>query len=468
MKFTKILINTYLPIKSCIRDRPKRLLPIFAIYLAKNFTLPYNWVMDSILYTAKKFLPRTVINKIRPIYHYVLAFLGSVIYRHPSQHITVIAVTGTKGKSTVTELITHILEADGKKVASLSTIQFKIGDTIKRNLFKMTMPGRFFVQKFLREAVDAGCAYAVVEMTSEGAKQYRHKFIAIDALVFTNLTPEHIESHGSFEKYKQAKLMLAQAVTTSKKRPRYLVSNIDNEHGKDFLNFPVENVLPYSLEDLSLHTLHKDSLSIIIDGATIRVPLVGLFNVYNTLAAITLTRALGVSLKIIESALYELPPIRGRVEHFFSAKNASKQVTAIVDYAHTPDSLRQLYTAFKEQSKICILGNTGGGRDVWKRPTMGGIAEEFCDHIILTNEDPYDENPRAIVDAMAKGITDKSKLEIIMDRRTAIATALQKSADGGYVIISGKGTDPYIMGPNNTKQPWSDSAVVQEELVKLA
>lgn len=423
--------------------------------------------MDSILYTVKKFIPRTVITKIRPVYHYLLAFLGSIVYRNPSKNITIIGVTGTKGKSTVTELITHILEADDKNVASLSTIQFKINGVVRRNLYKMTMPGRFFVQKFLREAVAAGCTHAVVEMTSEGAKQYRHKFIAIDALVFTNLTPEHIESHGSFENYKNAKLSLAQAVATSPKRSRYLVANTDDEHGRDFLNFPVENVLSYSLQDLSLYTLHKDSLSIILSGTTIRVPLVGLFNVYNTLAAITMTQALGVSLKTIEAALYELPPVRGRVEHFYSPKTATKLVTAIVDYAHTPDSLRQLYTAFKDQPKICILGNTGGGRDTWKRPTMGGIAEEFCDHIILTNEDPYDENPRAIVDAMAKGITDKSKLEIIMDRRTAITTALEKSVDGGYVIISGKGTDPYIMGPNNTKQTWSDATVIQEELAKL-
>jgi UDP-N-acetylmuramoyl-L-alanyl-D-glutamate--2,6-diaminopimelate ligase len=251
--------------------------------------------MDSILYTIKRFLPKVLLRKIRPVYHYALAFVGSVVYRHPSKHITVIAVTGTKGKSTVTELIAHILEADGKTVASLSTIQFKIAGETKRNLFKMTMPGRFFVQKFLRGAVDAGCTHAVLEMTSEGAKQYRHKFIDLDALVFTNLTPEHIESHGSFEKYKNCKLELAKAVVSSVKRPRYLVANVDDEHGDDFLNFTVEHNLPYSLNNLSLYTLHKDSLSLIIDGATIRVPLVGLFNVYNTLAAITLTRALGLS-----------------------------------------------------------------------------------------------------------------------------------------------------------------------------
>ncbi len=422
--------------------------------------------MDTLLYTLKKILPRQIISVIRPAYHYLLAFIGSVIYRHPSRHITVLAVTGTKGKSSVTEIIATILRANGNSVASLSTIQFVIGDKTKPNLFKMTTPGRFFVQRFLRQAVDAGCTYAVLEMTSEGAKQFRHCFIEFDALVFTNLTPEHIESHGSFENYKNAKLKIAAAVAQSKKRPRYLIANIDNEHGADFLNFPVEHALPYSLHDVSLYSLHKDSVTLVVEDTTVRVPLVGLFNVYNALAAITLTRALGVSMKTIEGALRALPPLKGRVEHFYSSKTAAKQITAVVDYAHTPDSLEQFYKAFPEVPKICILGNTGGGRDTWKRPEMGAIAERYCDHIILTNEDPYDENPRAIVEAMKKGIEDQSKLEIIMDRRTAIATALQKVPDGGYVLISGKGTDPYIMGPNNTRIPWSDAQVVQEELAK--
>lgn len=424
--------------------------------------------MDTLLYYVKQLLPRFALDRIRPLYHFVLAWVGSIIYRHPSRHLTVIAVTGTKGKSTVTELITHILETEGKTVASLSTIQFKIGGTARRNLYKMTMPGRFFVQKFMREAVDAGCTHAIIEMTSEGAKQYRHKYIDLDALVFTNLTPEHIESHGSFEKYKACKLELAKAVAGSPKRPRIIVANVDDAHGADFLNFTIEHALPYRLSDLSLYSLQKEGFSLVLDGTTLRVPLVGLFNVYNTLAAITLTRALGVSLTTIDSALHTLPSIKGRVEHFKSAPDKEKSITAIVDYAHTPDSLRQLYTAFKDVPKICILGNTGGGRDTWKRPEMGHIAEEFCDHIILTNEDPYDENPRAIVEAMKKGITDQSKVEIIMDRRSAIKAALEQAPDGGYVLISGKGTDPYIMGPHHTKQPWSDAAVVEEELAKLA
>lgn len=427
--------------------------------------------MNSLLYWIKRAIPTSLLNKLRPPYHYFLSYAGSVLYKQPSKDIIVIAVTGTKGKSTVTELITAILEADGKKVASLSTIQFKIGENVRKNLFKMTLPGRFFVQKFLRDAVDAKCTHAVIEMTSEGARQFRHKFIEMDALVFTNLSPEHIESHGSFENYKKAKLEIAKQLENSAKQPRYIVANIDNEHGKDFLKVKVEEKLPYKLSDLKLHTLHKDGIGLIFkDGEeemTIRVPLVGLFNVYNTLAAITLTRALGIPLTTIENALRTLPPIAGRVEHIYSSKNAQKHVTAIVDYAHTPDSLEQLYKAFKDMPKVCVLGNTGGGRDTWKRPEMASIAEQYCDHIILTNEDPYDEDPRKIVEEMAKGITDKSKLEIIMDRRLAIQTALQTAPEGGYVLISGKGTDPYIMGPHNSKQTWSDAEVVKEELAKL-
>ncbi len=416
----------------------------------------------------KRLLPKQVFKFFQPYYHFLLSYWGAVKYLHPSRNIMVIGVTGTKGKSSTTELLAHLLRSDGKKVASLSTIQFSIDGKAERNLYKMTMPGRFFVQKFLREAVDAGCTHAVVEITSEGAKQYRHRFIDIDALVFTNLTPEHIESHGSFEKYKSAKLSIAKAVEGSPKRPRYLVSNIDDEHGDDFLNFNVENKLPYSLKDITLHSLHKDGVSLVIDNVTIRVPLVGLFNVYNTLAAITLARALGVSLTTIQNSLRELPPLRGRVEHFNSPLGSNKNITAIVDYAHTPDSLTKLYEAFPDRYKVCVLGNTGGGRDTWKRPEMGAIAEKYCDEIILTNEDPYDENPEKIVNEMKKGMTENAPVKIIMDRHEAIKQAIQATPPEGCVLISGKGTDPYIMGPNGTKIIWSDADVVQELLTNDA
>lgn len=423
--------------------------------------------MENILYNLKKLIPKPLFHLLQRPYHLILAFLGAVLYRFPSKKLCIIAVTGTKGKSSTTEIISHMLRADGKKVASLSTIQFTIDGEAEKNKYKMTMPGRFFVQKFLRQAVDADCTHAVIEMTSEGAKQFRHRFIDLDALVFTNLTPEHIESHGSFEKYKAAKLHLAHAVALSPKNPRYIVANTDDEHGADFLHTAITHKLPYSLSDLTLHSLHKESISFVLDETTIRVPLVGLFNIYNTLAAITLVRALGVSMNTIQSSLRELPPLRGRVERFTTTTIDGRKIQAVVDYAHTTDSLTKLYEAFPNQPKVCVLGNTGGGRDTWKRPEMGQIAEAYCEHIILTNEDPYDEDPQKIVTEMKAGMSENAPVTIIMDRETAIRQALSLTVDGGTVLISGKGTDPYIMGPDNSKIPWSDAEVVQKLLSEV-
>jgi UDP-N-acetylmuramoyl-L-alanyl-D-glutamate--2,6-diaminopimelate ligase len=387
-----------------------------------------------------------------------------VYYRHPSKELTVIGVTGTKGKSSVTEILSSLLEADGHTVATASTIRFQIAGKERRNLMKMTMPGRFFLQSFLRDAVDQGCTHAIIEMTSEGARLNRHRYIEMDGLIFTNLTPEHIEAHGSFAAYKNAKLAIATQLAHSKKTNRVIVSNVDDPHGSDFLATSVETKLPYSLEDLTLYSLHKDSISLVFPEATIRVPLIGKFNVYNVLAAITYARHLNISWDTIEHALRDLPPIRGRVERFHSPSGAVKPVTVIVDYAHTPDSLEKLYHAFPNDQKVCVLGNTGGGRDTWKRPEMAQIAEHHCDQIILTDEDPYDEDPKEIVQDMQNGLDNPDNATVIMDRRSAIEHAIEHAPAHSVVVISGKGTDPYIMGPNGTKTPWSDAAVVQETL----
>lgn len=423
--------------------------------------------MDTILYYIKRLIPTPLFEVFQPPYHFLLAFLGAVAYRFPTKEIMVIGVTGTKGKSTVAELVNAIFEADGKRTALSSTIRFKIGEKSERNMFKMTMPGRFFMQRFFREAVNAGCEVAIVEMTSEGVKQFRHKFVHLDALIFTNLSPEHIEAHGSYEKYVAAKLELARAVELSKKRPRYIISNTDDEEGQKFLNYNVEHKLPYSLSTLELYTLNKDDISLVVDGTTLRAPLIGLFNVYNAIAAITCARAFGIPMKTIGNALLNLQPIKGRVELFRSPKNAERKVTAVVDYAHTPDSLEKLYGAFPKHPKICVLGNTGGGRDTWKRPEMARIAEKHCEMVILTNEDPYDESPEKIVKDMSRGIDNDAKLQVIMDRRLAIRTALEIAPDNSVVLITGKGTDPYIMGPNGTKMPWSDAKVVKQEMQAL-
>ena len=410
-------------------------------------------------------------------YHYLLAFLGALIYGFPSRKMQVIAVTGTKGKSSVVELVSALLDEAGYKTAHASTIHFKIGDKKERNLHKMTMPGRFFLQGFLRKAVHAGCTHAVIEMTSEGARQFRHKFIFLNALIFTNLAPEHLESHGSYENYIRAKVSIARELEKSPKRNKILVVNGDDAEAHRFLEVFTGTKKTYSEKDAGGSVVTSEGVSFNWKGVsplTREVPrsseavgvriestLPGKFNMYNILAAVTYADTLGIPLEKIQAGIKKMGGILGRAQKIEGA-----DFSVIVDYAHTPDSLEKLYQTYAGKYKRCILGNTGGGRDSWKRPVMAGIAEKYCDEVILTNEDPYDEDPEHIIREMAAGMKYKEPL-LILDRRTAIRTALQKSTRGDVVLITGKGTDPFIMGPRGTKEVWDDATVVREELQKI-
>ncbi|MDO8482507.1 MAG: UDP-N-acetylmuramoyl-L-alanyl-D-glutamate--2,6-diaminopimelate ligase [bacterium] len=418
--------------------------------------------MKTLSNNAQKAVLKNLYSQLKLPYHYLLAFLGALLYRFPSRQLKVVAITGTKGKSSVAELTNAILEEASFKTALLSTIRFKVDKENKPNVLKMTTPGRFFVQKFLRRAMDAKCDYAIIEMTSEAARQFRHKFIAFDALIFTNLSPEHIESHGSYEKYVAAKLSIGQALENSAKKNRVLVANADEKEAEKFLALNIPNKLPYSLKNSEPYEAKTGGISFTFAGEKINPKLEGIFNIYNCLAAATFAKSQGVGTEIIKRGLEKVSVIKGRVEHIDCGQN----FTVIVDYAHTPDSLEKLYQTFPNHRKIALLGNTGGGRDTWKRPVMAGIAEKYCDEVILTNEDPYDENPQKILNEMAAGMKNK-KPKIILDRREAIATALRSASAGDVVLITGKGTDPCICGPNGTKLPWGDASVVQEELKKI-
>lgn len=419
-------------------------------------------MLEKILRTIEKFTPKKIYRFFQPAYHFSLAILGAFIYRLPGLHLKVIGVTGTKGKTSTVELINAILEEAKYKTAIASTLRFKIGKEEKRNLFKMTMPGRFFVQKILRQAVREKCEYAIVEITSEGAKQFRHLFLSLNAVVFTNLSPEHIESHGSFEKYKNAKLSIFKELERSWKKPRFVVVNGDDPHGKDFLNFKVENKLTFSLKDIEPFELHENCIDFTLDGEKIHSKLSGEFNLYNILSAITFAKSQNIENEIIKSALEKFNGIRGRVEKI----DVGQDFTVIVDYAHTADSMEKVYKVFENHRKICVFGATGGGRDKWKRPEMGRIADTYCEEIILTDDDSYDENPKEIADAIAFGIKNKVPT-ILVDRRVAIREGLKRAKSGDVVLITGKGTDPYLMGPNGTKIEWDDATITKEELSKL-
>jgi UDP-N-acetylmuramoyl-L-alanyl-D-glutamate--2,6-diaminopimelate ligase len=424
--------------------------------------------MEKLLRFIERLIPSSLYRFFQPGYHFLLAALGAVMYRFPSQQIAVIFVTGTKGKSSVVEILNSILEAAGEHTAILGTIRFKIDRRSERNLRKMTIPGRFFVQKFLRDAVKAKCSYAIIEMTSEGAKQFRHRFIDQDMLIFTNLSPEHIESHGSLEKYREAKLSIGRALAHSPKPHKYMVANADDDVGRMFLALPGVEPVPYAAKDGAPIITTKDSVEVMFRGTRLVSPLFGHFNALNILAAATAAHALGISMDAILRGVSNMAVIPGRGEKILGGQ----PFPVIVDYAHTPDSLRALYGAFSETHNICVLGNTGGGRDTWKRPVMAGIAAEHCAEIILTNEDPYDEDPRAILEAMEKGLVEKGhkQYEIILDRREAIARAIKLGKEAGahsVVLITGKGTDPCIMGPKGSRLEWDDRRVAKEEIEKV-
>lgn len=454
------------------------------------------------------------------IYYQFWPFLGALIYRFPSREIKVIGITGTKGKTTVTHLTCDILEEAGYKVGSISSLRFKVVDKEWKNELKMTMPGRMIIQKILRQSVDAGCDYFVMEVTSEGIKQNRHKLIDFDVAVFTNLTPEHIESHGGFKNYKEAKGELFKKlkskprirrifdrvqsrplgskenkeVKTKAKNEKIFVVNLDDENAGYFLTFTADEKFAYSINpnrsakpgafldfggagkilNTKYQKTFRNGILFAVDNIEFNLCLLGEFNIYNALAAICVGLSQGISLETMKKALEKSRGIPGRMEVVIR-----EPLTVIVDYAHTPDSLEKVYKTISESiitnhtsRMICVLGAAGGGRDKWKRPEMGKIAAQRCDEIILTNEDPYGENPDSILDQIESGFSQVQdskffadgqipKYRKILDRRSAIEEALKSAKNGDVVVITGKGAEPWMMTKDG-KVPWDDREIVRE------
>ncbi len=414
--------------------------------------------------TIKSFVRKLIPKKVINIYHLGIAFLSALIYGFPSKKIKVIGVTGTNGKSTVISIACKILEKAGYKVAALTSITFKIGENEEENKLKMTMPGRFVINKFLSEAVKAKCDYAIIETTSEGVEQNRHKFIDFKTAVFTTLNPEHIESHGSFENYKRAKGKFFESVKDTH------IINIDEHYAEYFLKFKAQKIITYGITSEKAEIRAKN-VSVNYEGSCFEVngfkfdlKILCSFNIYNALAAIALAVSEGISLEDCQKAISEVKQIAGRME-----KVIDQPFKVFVDYAFIPAALEKVYEFVKpEKGKlIAVLGACGGGRDKWKRPVLGGIADQYADLVIITNEDPYDENPQKIMDEVSVGVKNKNKLKKIFDRREAIHEALLLAKEGDVVIITGKGCEPWICFEDGRKEPWDDRQIVREEMTNI-
>ncbi len=419
---------------------------------------------ECVLDAVKRYIPKPVFRALRPAYHFILAWTAAVWHGFPSRRLTVIGVTGTNGKTTVAHLLHDLFSAAGFRVGSLSSLRFRIGDEERPNLLKMTMPGRFALQRFLAECRRAGCRYVIIEVTSEGIAQFRHRFIRFAGAVFTNLRPEHLESHGGFERYRAAKTdIFARLPQTA-----IAVLNRDDEaslyiaartRARKVWYSPHGIEGPEFKHRIAIGEIGTERCSLSVDGAGVAVRLGGRFNALNVIAAVAAARAFGVPLAAILKTLQTVHPVPGRLEFI-----RREPFAVIVDYAHTPDALQAVYETLGK-NLICVFGAAGGGRDKWKRPELGKIAARHCREIVLTSEDPDDEDPAAIAREIRQGIpsTKLAIARIVLDRREAVRTALAAARPGDTVVITGMGAQPWLV-VDGKKIPWDDREIVREEL----
>ncbi|MDP3661724.1 MAG: UDP-N-acetylmuramoyl-L-alanyl-D-glutamate--2,6-diaminopimelate ligase, partial [bacterium] len=406
--------------------------------------------------TLKKFLPENFVLS----FHYITAWVSALWYGFPSREMKVIGVTGTKGKTSTANFIWACLSAGGIKTGIITTANIRIGDKERLNAYHMTMPGRFLIQKIMREMVRAGCTYCVIETTSEGIKQSRHIGIKYDISVFTNLSPEHLESHGgSFEEYKKMKGKLFAAVKT-------IIANSDDAHSEFFLSFPaLQNISFGILNDVNVRAENIQDTARGVDFSIkekiFHLNILGKFNVYNALPAIIISRLAGVPDTAIAKGLSELHKIPGRMEII----DEGQKFLAIVDYAHEKVSMAAALgtaraIAVNGAKVIVLLGAEGGGRDKAKRPQMGEIAAKMADYVVVSNVDPYDDEPIEILEDIAVSAERFGKIRgenlfAIEDRREGNRKALSLTREGDVVLITGKGAEQsMIIGGANI--PWDD------------
>jgi len=425
-------------------------------------------------YLRKKISPG---NPLRLFYHQVLAVIAAIYYRFPSRFLNVIGVTGTKGKTTTTNLIAAVLSESGCKVGMTSTILFQVGNYQWSNLTKITTLGPFFLQKMLRRMVDEGCTHAVLEVSSHAIHQNRIWGVNFDTVVLTNIGEDHLEYHGGFENYLRTKGLLFSRMNRSQHKariPKVSVLNKDDPNFIYFDQFLADRKYTYGMVG---GTCYASDMVLNPGGSTfilhvpnnqieVKLNLPGDFNVSNALAAATVGLVNNINLTVIKKALEKSSSIPGR----FETIDSGQKYTIVVDYAHTHESLDKLLSLYKRLTKgrlFAVFGATGGGRDKGKRPKMGAVADKYADYVILTDDDPYEEDEWKIIEDISSGIkrTEGEKFWKIPHRLEAIKLALTLAHEGDTVAIAGKGSEEIqIIGTE--KIPWDDRKVVRELLAR--
>jgi len=360
--------------------------------------------------------------KTKNLYHLGIAVISNVLLNFPSRKLTVIGVTGTDGKTTTTSLIYHILNAAGLKASMVTSVGAMIGGKNYDVGFHVTTPSSFAVQKFIQNAVNSGSKFLVLETTSHALDQYRVFGIKYEVGVLTNVTHEHLDYHKTYENYVKTKAKLLEMSKTA-------IVNRDDES--------------YDLLELKSKTLNSKLVSYGMgENANVnpanfpfKTDMIGEFNKYNVLAAISACKALGVADKAIRKGIRTFVPPKGREDIIYK-----KDFTVMIDFAHTPNAIDQILKSVRPfvKGRIIHVFGSAGARDATKRPLMGKMSARYADIIILTSEDPRKEPVEKIIAQIEEGISKKTKVFKIPDREKAIREAINMAKKNDFVLLTGK------------------------------
>lgn len=425
----------------------------------------HNYIKEAESKGTKAILAQKNINSTLPVIYVkdtqiAIAKLSNIFYQEPSKKLRIIGVTGTNGKTTTTHLTQHILEKNNLKTAIIGTLGTR--ENTKSDYYdaKHTTPQASELQKQLSQLVDKGFTHLAMEVSSHALSLHRVDECNFSSGVLTNITQDHLDFHLTMDEYSKAKRKLFEMLNTSFHSKKYAVINKDDKNSEMFINTVDKNIalVTYSVNEKS--DFQAININFETDGVAFEIltpkgdykvksKLNGLFNVYNILAAISVTYCEGIELSKIIEALKDAKEVPGRFQIIQNKKNHSVPM-CIVDYAHTPDGLKNILEAAVQIKKskdktsklICVFG-CGGDRDPTKRPKMGKIAEDLSDLVIVTSDNPRSEDPKQIISDILSGIKNTSSIIVEADRRSAIQIAIEKASVNDIIVIAGKGHEDY-------------------------
>jgi len=396
-----------------------------------------------------------------------LAFIAANYYGNPSKKLKLIGITGTNGKTTIASLLYQLFKKAGYKVGLLSTVKIMVDDQEYKATH--TTPDSLTINYYLEKMIQAGVGYCFMEVSSHGIHQKRTEALHFEGGVFTNLSHDHLDYHATFAEYRDVKKSFFDSLT----KGSFALSNIDDKNGLVMLQNTGAKKLTYALKsyaDYKAQIVENQisGLLLKINGSEVWVKLIGTFNAYNLLAIYGTAIELGLDTLEVLRLMSDLESVSGRFQFIVSNTN----ITAIVDYAHTPDALENVLKTIhdirtRNEQLITVVG-CGGNRDKAKRPIMAGIATEWSDKVVLTSDNPRNENPELIIQEMEQGVSAQNfkKSLSIVDRKQAIKTACQLAQANDIILIAGKGHETYqeIQG---VRHDFDDMKTIKELLEQL-